>query len=304
MRPLFLLAPLLFACNGGETDETDTSATCGAPYEPFLASNYEAQLQRVDAFEQIVALSDATDFSASSFAAMETLYGTADLSAKVVGRTDDHAGASTVAIGAVLDADIRAALAAGAAGDDIHVQAQIIDKSLQRFFALSVYHEGQGAADPEMAAADVAGQWDEGFGYFGLSNDGQTAKGIAATLAKRDTEFGLSLVDTAFNGLIDGRCALVTDDRAAALTALEVIDGAVLTGFAASVVHEMDEYEESSDPVVYAEAELYWKAVKDATTARDATSAAAIQAEFDEGAGNAEPEAVREAIATAWGFAF
>lgn len=301
MRSMLLFVPFLFACDGSDTDETDTSATCGAPYEPFLASNYEAQLQRVDAFEQIVALSDATDFSASSFAAMETLYGTADLSAKVAGRTDDHVGASTVAVGAVLDGDIRAALAAGAAGDDIHVQAQIIDKTLQRFFALSVYHEGQGAADASMAAEDVAGQWDEGFGYFGVSNDGQTAKGIAATLAKRDSEFGLSLVDTAFNGLLDGRCALVTDDRAAALAALEGVDGAIATGFAASVIHEMDEYEETSDPVVYAEAELYWKAVKDATIARDAAAAAAIQGEFDEGA---DPVAVREAVAMAWGFAF
>ena len=306
MRSVFPLFTLVFvvACNGGETDETDTSATCGAPYEPFLAANYEAQLQRVAAYEQIVATADASDFSASSFSAMATLYTTAELNAKVAGRTDDHAYASTPAIGASLDADIQEALTAGAAGTDIDVQAQIIEKTLQRFFALSVYHEGRKAADAALTAAEVAEGWDEGFGYFGVSNDGAIATGVARTLENRDLEFGLSLVDTAFNGLIDGRCALDTDDRAAALTALETVDRAILTGLAASVVHEMDEYAVEADVVKFREAELYWAAVKDATNEADAAAATTIQAELDSGPDDVDPAAVREAMVTAWGLSF
>lgn len=296
-------AVVLAACDGGETDDTDTSATCGAPYEPFSAANYENQLLRVAAFEQIVAIRKSEDFSSDSFAAIGTLYTTAELNAKVAGRTDDHAYAETAAIGAALDADITAAISAGAAGTDIGVQGQIVDKTLQRFFALSIYHEGRKAADTALPAEEVAKGWDEGFGYFGVSNDGVTATGIAGTLAKRDEEFGLSLVDTAFNSLVDGRCALETDDRTAALAALDAVDRSVLAGFAASVVHEMDEFADEPE-IKFWEGELYWNAVRDATKDVDAAAAAAVDAEFAAGAEDLDTAVVRGAITTTWGFDF
>lgn len=299
-----LLSLLLVGCDAGDTDsdaDSDGSLACGAPYEPFNAANYENQLLRVAAYDQIVAIRKSEGFSAEDFAEIEALYvDTAELSAKVAGRTDDHADAAVVDIGAVLHADITAAIAAGKAGDNIAVQGQIIDKTLQRFFALSVYHEGRKAADTAETPEGIQEGWDEGFGYFGVSNDGTATTGVASTLAKRDAEFGLSLVDTAFNGLVAGRCAVADDDREQALAALEDVDRALLTGFAASVVHEMDEYADESE-IKFHEGLLFWNAARDATNTRDPAAAATIDAEFAKGWESLTPATVRDAMSSTWG---
>lgn len=305
MRSLALSLVALIGCNGpNETDgvdtDTDAAAACGAPYEPFDPANYENQFLRVDAYQQIVEIRKSEEFEASDFDQIESLYNENDLSAKVQGRGDDHEYASVVAIGEQMHADITAAIAAGKADDNIAAQGQIIDKTLQRFFYLSVYHE---TMKSQLEPAEANKGWDEGFGYFGIENDGQNPQGIAATLSKRDEEFGLSLVDTAFNGLVDGRCALESGDAEVVVAAIDTVDLAMLRGFSASVVHEMDEYADDTE-IKFVEAELYFHIVADHVESLDADAHAAIAAEFDKGADGLDPAVVRAAIVSAYGFSF
>jgi hypothetical protein len=293
----------LAACNGpDETGETGEPVACAAPYAPFDPVNYENQYLRVAAYGQIVDLRKSETFSAADFATIESLYvDTAELSVKVEGREDDHAYTSDAAVGAALHADITAAIAAGKAGDDIAIQGQIVDKTLQRFFFLSVYHEMMKSQDAANAAIDVQTGWDEAFGYYGLDNDGANPQGIAGTHASRDEEFGMSVVDTVYNALVDGRCAVAEDDRAGALPSIEAADRAMLNGFGLSVVHEMDEY--SEDPLEKGwEGLLYWKVVADWVLSVDPAAHAAIEAEFAKGVDALDPAVVRANTIQAFGF--
>lgn len=307
MRLSLALSLMLLAACGGDAPANDSGSSdalpCGAPYAPFDAANYENQFLRVGAYEQIVALRKGDSFSAADFDAIEALYtDTAELQGKVQGRTDDHSYTTDPAVGATLDGLITAAIAAGKADESIAVQGQIIDKTLQRFFYLSVFHEGMKAADDANALEDMQIGWDEGFGYFGISNDGTTTEGIAATLQKRDDEFGLSLVDTAYNGLLDGRCGLAGDDTAAALDALASVDLAIVQGFALSVVHEMDEY--ADDPLIKGwEGKLYWDAVADYALSADAANHAVAAEAFAGDLEAIDAPTVRAAVIDAFGLA-
>jgi hypothetical protein len=303
--PLFLLA---FGCDQAREQTTDTTtasgaAQCGAPYVPFDAANYENQSLRVGAYEQIVALRKGDNFSAADFATIEDLYvNTAELQVTVQGRTDDHSFASVIDTGVDLDAAIMAAVADGASDLDIAVQGQIIDKTLQHFFTLSVYHEGMKSADEANPIEDMQAGWDGGFGYLGVSNDGTEASGIAKTLASRDEEFQTSTLDLAFNGLLTGRCGLAASDTAATLAALDDVDGAMLHGMALSVVHEMDEYTE--DPLIKGwEGLLFWNIVDDYVRTLDSNAADTIDAEFAKGVDRIDAALVREELAAVLGLA-
>ncbi len=307
MKSLFpcLSMLLLVACTS-DTEDTadsgDTLADCTAPYAPFDAANYDNQVLRVGAYEQIVAIRKSDDFAAADFDEIESLYvDTASLSQKVEGRTDDHDWASVEAIGPVLHGAITDAIAAGKADTEIKVQGQIIDKTLQNFFALSIFHEGTKSDDDAKTLEEAQAGWDEAFGYFGISNDGQDTTGISNTLSKRDVEFGTSLTDGVFNALVDGRCALEGGDREGALEARDEADLAILQGFALSVVHEMDAYDE--DPLIKGwEGYLYWLAVADHVAHLDPTAHDTIAAEWEAGVDGIDASAVRAAVVDAYGF--
>lgn len=312
IRPTGLLAlalplALLAACGqtGEGDDDTDGVADeCVGPYEPFNADNYANQFVRVDAFGEIEAIRRAEDFSAASFDEIEDLYlNSADLAAKVASRQDDHPYAQVVEIGAVLDQRIRDAIAAGQADEDIDVQAQVVSKTLQRFFFLSVYHYVAQTQEAGIGSADAQKGWDEAFGYYGASNDGASAEGIAGTMTARDDEFGLDLFQPVYDGLVQGKCLIAAGDLAGIGPIVETIDISLLRGFAASVVHEMDEYAE--DPLVKgAEGWLYWDMVADFVKATDAAAWQVVEDEFALGFDAIDPQAVREAVTGAFGFSF
>ena len=299
-----LTLALLAGCEpAGEGDDDDSNAAeCGAPYQPFDAGNYQNQLLRVGAFEQIVAIRKSESFSAADFDTIEDLYvNTAGLQGKVAGRGDDHDYATLVAVGAELDADIMAAIDAGRNDVDIAVQGQIIDKTLQRFFYLSVHHEMMKSQAADAAGPDVQAGWDEGFGYFGVGNDGSDPTGIANTIAKRDVEFGFGLVAQVYNGLLDGRCLIAEDDFGSIAPVIDEVDTAMLRGFALSVMHEMDEYAE--DPLIKGwEGLLYWNIVSPYVASVSADGYADVEAEWAQGAAGIDPELVREVVNEAFGF--
>ena len=304
MRTLLPLAlALLLGCPpAGDDDDSAQAQQCGAPYAPFSAANYQNQIVRVDAYEQIVAIRKAAEFSAADFDTIEDLYvNSADLAAKVAGRTDDHSYASNEAAGVALDLLIREAIANGKNDQEIAVQGLIIDKSLQRFFYLSVYHEVMKSQDPSLTAADVEIGWDEAFGYFGIDNEGLTGKGIAATVAKRDQKFGLGLQGEIFNALVDGRCALEEGDLGSLPAIIEDLDLALLRTFALSVVHEMDEYNDNPQ-IKYTEGLLFWLIIEDYVkhldSAKHAELSAAMMVEWDQ----LDAPAVRQGIIDVFGF--
>jgi hypothetical protein len=196
--------------DGGEGEgEGEGPPQCGSVrYVAFDEANYENQQLRVGAHTQMVALMDAAKEDASkaaaNFADAEELYtDTASLADKVAGRNDHHLS-DTPNVGADMDADIRAALAAGAAATtelEANLAKQVVDKSLTEFFFLSVHYE------MVLGARD---KWDEAFGYFGATDDNAEgdAQGFAAVAKKRDAGNGTTLREEIFNGLVDGSCEL------------------------------------------------------------------------------------------------
>jgi hypothetical protein len=288
-------------CSSDTTDGSMAPLTCEAPYQPFDAANYQSQIERVAAYEQIVAIRKSDDFAAEDFTSIANLYETtAGLRDKVSSRIDEHQSASITEVGADLDAAIMDAISKGTAGEEIPIQGQVVDKTLQRFFFLSVFHEMMASQEPGATQEDIEAGWDEAFGYFGLSNDGQTASGIAKTMHSRDEEFGLSLTSQIYNGLIEGRCAVADGDAEGAREVLEGVDTALLRGFAASVVHEMDEF--SEDPLEKGwEGFLYWNIVADHVRMVDADGHATVVAEFDKGVESIDPAMVRSVVNNAFG---
>ena len=297
-----LTLALLAGCEPAGDDDDSAAADCSAPYQPFDAGNYQNQLLRVGAFQQIVAIRKSESFSAADFDTIEDLYvNTADLQSKVQGRADDHDYATLVPIGAELDADIMAAIEDGRNDVDIAVQGQIIDKTLQRFFYLSVHHEMLKSQATDAATPDVEAGWDEGFGYFGVGNDGTDPTGIANTIAKRDVEFGFGLVAEVYNGLIDGRCLIAEDDYASVAPVIDDVDTAMLRGFALSVMHEMDEY--ADDPIIKGwEGLLYWNIVSPYVASVAPDAHADVEAEWALGVDAIDTDLVRAAVNDAFGF--
>ncbi len=297
-----LVLSLLIGCVPATDDDDSAASECGAPYQPFDAGNYQNQLLRIGAYEQIVAIRKSETFAAADFGTIEDLYiNTASLQSKVQGRGDDHDYAVVLDIGVEMDSSITTAIAAGKADDQIAVQGQIIDKTLQRFFYLSVHHEMMKSQADDPVALDVQVGWDEGFGYFGVDNSGADPSGIANTLSKRDVEFGVTLVAEVFNGLLDGRCFIESGDFAVLPPIIDDVDTAMLRGFALSVVHEMDAYDE--DPLIKGwEGRLYWNVIAPYVASVDAAAAAAVEAEWALGADAIDPSVVRGAVTDAFGF--
>lgn len=232
---LLLSLTLAAGCDPASEEAASPATSSGGAtslpttYEPFSQGNLESQLLRVGAYEQIQAIRKGDSFTAADFGAgcdtwsgaltapsdpttMGSLYiETAGLSAKVEGRTDDHAYNAGEAIGAEIHAAICDALTAGSAvadsvdKDAVHGIAwygQVVDKSLQRFFYASVYHE---------LLQGTRQTWDEGAGYYGMSLDGKSASGIAKTAESRDANCGTTYARDIFDKLIEGRDIL---DRA------------------------------------------------------------------------------------------
>lgn len=233
---------------GGSSGGGDaTGGSQATTYAPFSQANLQNQLLRVGAYEQIQTLRKGEGFKAADFGGscdawsgdvttpsdptkLASLYvETAELAAKVAGRTDDHGYAEGAEVGKQIHGRICDAIAAGSAVADstgkddkngLGWYGQVLDKGLQHFFYQSVHHElVQGAR----------AKWDEGFGYSGLDFGGDPAKasGIGKTAATRDTNCGTTYARDLHAALIQGRdqldAALKAAGKAGDADALETI---------------------------------------------------------------------------------
>ena len=337
-----ILAAALLAfgagCGAGDNKQVIDDAkgqNCGAAaYTPFNAANHASQDQRI-ALQATIgamaadALADITKAPAV-FAEIEGLYAsTADLQAKVQGRADDHFpdDAEAKAVGKAIDADIVAGIARGkgaTAEVDVDIAKEIIDKSLTRFWYLSVYHE--------LIEGDRV-TYDEAFGYLGTGakNDASGLLSIASVAAKRDATNGTTYEKQLFEGILAGSCAIDKALKAADAESLDwksdeayakvvaEIDGLMLKVLAASVGHELFEPLATADPeeakVAFHEGAHYFFAVEKAMIAMGgsaATDAAKIRAMVDAAktkldAGDAgwlagfDSDFVRDRVASAFG---
>lgn len=302
----FALLTLSTGCGSDNQQVLDDAKgqNCGATtYTPFAAANHAAQDERV-ALQATIgtmaeeALADLTK-APKIFADIEGLYAsTAELQAKVQGRADDHypddADAKTV--GATIDAQILAGIALGKGAKsetDVDMAKEIIDKSLSRFFYLSVYHE---------LVEGERGTYDEAFGYLGTGakNDAASRLSIAAIASRRDETNGTTFEAQLFDKIIEGSCAIDKALKAASADSISwkddasyakvvgEIDALMLQVLAASVGHELFEPLSSVDAeeakVAFHEGAYYFFAVEKAMIAKGgdaATDAAKIRAMID-----------------------
>ena len=284
-------------------------------YVAFDAANYSNQLLRVQAHAEIagslkaaiaVEPFDATGVRAAFAAAKATYEDTASLREKVQGRGDDHFEDSPN-VGAELDATIMEWLAVGEAAEDAltaTLARQWVDKTLIHFFFLSVYHE---------LVAGKTDKWDEAFGYFGAPVDNAEGDraGLAGVATKRDATNGTALAAEAYNGLLEGSCALALGLEAAGAesldwrevpavkSAVESVDLVMQEALAYSVAHEAFEMAELQETLAatpddaeasaemwikLAELDPYFRPIEALMTAAggaSATRAAEIRAALD-----------------------
>jgi len=307
----------LVACGSDETDENvdktgqklDCSAVDVGNYQPFDPANLQNQLARVDAYEAIKSTRKGDGFAATDFGDLlimdpalstpsETTIAslfveTAGLAEKVEGRGDDHSYALSGEPGVRMNEMVRASIAEGgdAAAMDrddvlsIDWHGQQVDKTLQRFFYLSVHHE---------LVLGARKNWDEAVGYYGRSLDGEDSRGIAGTVASRDENCSLGLNDEIFAKLSEGQCVLDAALDEAGVDELDPstipelqaiiddIDLNMLTAFAISASREFRDLPSSEKPAIkLIEGRLFFDILEPFMMDRDAAAAKFIRAEVD-----------------------
>src|SRR5262249_42464719 len=87
---------------------------------------------------------------------------------------------------------------------------------------------------------DKAG-WDQAFGFYGRSADGNTSEGVALTARERDTEFAVRKNDAVYNAFITGRNALAKGDTATVGAQVDLIDKTITEVFGLTARHEFGE---------------------------------------------------------------
>lgn len=286
--------------NGGAGGGGSGGGSGAKSYVPFSSMNWVDQMARVGGFEQIKTIRKAATFSATDFGDLMAtsptgtkiadIYAhTADLRVKVQGRKQDHPygkGFGTDALGKDMDALIAKAISDGAAGKDIKVQGQIVEKTLIRFFYESVYHE--------LLARTTKG-YDEAFGYYGTSPDNAAQKGIASSVKGRDDKLKTTLNATIFQSFLDGRDALaravpsgmgmVTKDQVPALeTAIKSVDEKALLSFAYGVGNYFATLPTAADADAagtLAEGHMFFNIIEDYMRAKDTAAADFIRSQLD-----------------------
>jgi hypothetical protein len=239
---------------------SDVSPQCDSPdgYVAFDSAHHEAQDKRLAAHLKMLALMDdavADDgtVDGSKFADALELYtdpvAAADLQTKVQERLDEHLSDQPL-VGDRIDATIVAWLEAGQGAEtplQAHLAREWVDKSLQEFFFLSVFHE---------LRLGEREKWDEAYGYYGSGphNDEDDLAGLALTASELDGTNGTNLGAEVFNALIDGACQLdmaLGDDESIDVSTDEGlsdtvagIDGDLQTLLAYAVGHEAFEMSE------------------------------------------------------------
>lgn len=321
---------LAAACNTSDDATSPTTGGTGATggtgsaggsaaktYVPFGEANLQAQLLRVGAYEEIQRIRTGDAFSAADFGTscetwspgaptpsaptkIGSLYvETAELSTKVESREDDHDINKGAAIGAEIHGRICGAIFEGGAVAEtvdkdviggIAWQAQVVDKSLQHFFYLSVFHE---------LSLGARAKWDEGFGYTGFAQDGDLAKaqGIAKTARSRDENCGTTYGRDLFAKLVEGHAQLdaalkaegkdgnedtlakVPDDLA---ETIGEIDRLFLEVFAISMAREFIELAAGEEPAIkLIEGRSFFRILEPHLRAADPDLAAKMAAEVD-----------------------
>ena len=338
-----LLAALAAASCTDSSPATPAAADAGTPadaaaaggtagYSPFLQANLQNQLVRVAGFHTIQSLRKSADFKAEAFGGtcakwnaagtaptdptrIASLYvESAELQTKVKARKDAHAHNKDAALGLAIDASVCGAIEAGGlagsvarkAVGSIDWHAQVVDKGLQHFFYLSLYH---------YLVAGTRKGYDEGVGYFGRALDGSTdAKGVAATVKARDENCGTAHAAAIWDLLKMGRAELdktllaagkTGNEDAVPLSAASLdiaadIDRRLLHVLALSLGRELLELQKGTDPAIkLIEARMFWRMLRPHVAAHDAAKGTKLAADLDARLQQDEPGKVEPAVGLA-----
>ncbi len=217
---MFLSVALLVGC-GPETNEDPTpgdevSARCDestAEYIAFDVTHHAPQDLRLQKIDEAIALFTVTAEELSSVGtradAVLAIYTdtTANLQAKVKGRTDVHFVDDSAAVGPALDTAILDAIEDLRNADTllkVSLAKQKFEKAgMYRFLYLSVLQE---LHEPSKE------HYDEAYGYFGSgpSNAEAGQKGLSRLATKRDGNNGTTLSAELFAALKEGACSMET----------------------------------------------------------------------------------------------
>jgi hypothetical protein len=236
----------------------------GAGYTAFDVAHHAEQDERLAGASALgglleEAIETPVDAAAKFSEAFALYQGSADLQAKVQGRTDDRIDGRPV-VGDAIDARIVAAFAAGGAATtrlEVEIAAETIDKALTEFWFLSVFHE---------MVQGQAAKWDEAYGYYGSGADNvlDDVQGFASLAKKRDANNGTAFEAAIFQSLVDGSCTLATrlqDDDVETIDVLNDSDMSAIIGdvdiamrqvLAASIGHEAFEIGEIKEALAAA----------------------------------------------------
>lgn len=315
--PLFLASLLpLTACQDPTPPNQATS------YRPFSESNYASQKARVGLYQNMETILTSATLSAAQFGTFDVnldatpttdrcvpattpasgtiagLFLQENLCAQVVGRVQQHSyatGVGTDQLGQDLHRAIATGIQAGAAAQttaELEVAGQRVLKNFVRFFYEAIYDD--------LLRRTPRG-WDEAFGYFGDSNSGTTAAGLAAQIRANDAKFRTSLERELFVQFIQGRQELdsalqragksPTDPNASVAPGesqtldrlIGQIDEKMLLSLAYAAAHEWDEWidDPAARPAEYAEGVAFTAAIEDYIRSRNQTTYNQLRAALD-----------------------
>ncbi|MBM4343715.1 MAG: hypothetical protein FJ100_10100 [Deltaproteobacteria bacterium] len=280
-------------------DGSGTAAT--TTYKPFDQANADPYSLRVVAYEKIKAIVGDAKLDASMFGGgcdkynpaattpsdptkLGSLYvESATLQTSVKKRKDKHADNAGADLGALIDAQVCASLAAGAtttaasdAAGGVQWHGQLIQKGLLHYFYAAWYG---------YFFSGNRKDWDELMAAYGKSFDGKVDGGLAGLVAKRDANCGTTLAKDIWPKLLGGKAILEAAlakqgltgnaDKLTTLppemTALAAeLDSKMQQVFALSLGHEFQEIAAGKSAVVkLAEARAFWRIVKPRVAAFD-----------------------------------
>ncbi|HEX2574039.1 MAG TPA: hypothetical protein VH877_31105 [Polyangia bacterium] len=308
---------LLAACQDPNPPPTQETS-----YRPFNETNYASQKARVGLYQSMATLVDSSTLSASQFGAFDVnltaipttarcvpttsptsgsiahLFLQESLCTEVIGSVQRHSyatGVGTDQLGQDMHFAITTGIQAGATAQtqvELKAAGERVLKTFERFFYEAIYDA--------MIERTPRG-WDQAFGYFGASNDGTTAAGLAAQIRSGDARVRTSLERELFVQFIQGRQELEsalqragkspTDPNASIAPGesqtldrlITQIDEKMLLSLAYATAGEWDEWinDTAERPVEYAEGVAFTAAIQDYIRSRDQTSYNQLRAILD-----------------------
>jgi hypothetical protein len=214
------------------TASSSSGAACEAnvAYVPFDSSRGGALRDMVAAQAEIKARMKADGFAKENMPEIEEIYAATSGLAAAVQALGGVPSWEDSDVGSQLHAAITGAIDRGLDAQDTTALVelrQIIDKTLTRFFFLTVWQHTNASGSAEE-------QWDLAWAAYGRKDNGEDS-GLAATVKSYDDEFGLSQNDAVLTQFSQVRCAVLGGNAQAQSAAAQAIHSEIRLALAYGV---------------------------------------------------------------------